>query len=58
MIICEHDETENDGDMQFTVIFEGHEESKVLRAIVASKANLATTFEQALDLLIGSGYVV
>lgn len=57
MIICEHDETEKEGNVQFTVIFEGPEEVDFLEGMIRAKAayDIKLTNEQALNSLIRIG---
>jgi len=59
MIICEHDETEKKGNVQFTVIFEGVEEVDLLNGMIEAKAadGVELTNEQALSELIIIGSV-
>lgn len=48
MIICEHDETENPNNIQFTVVFE-KDEPKLLRAVMETYGISA---EKAVHMII------
>lgn len=57
MLVCEHDKTEKKGNIQFTVIFEGTEETDILQYIIDAAADNGEgiNFEQALYKLITLG---
>ncbi|KKL13051.1 hypothetical protein LCGC14_2529600 [marine sediment metagenome] len=58
MIICEHDETEKPGNIQFTLIFEG-KEIKMLQKIIKQHKNDEPRMsnERALEWLITYGNI-
>jgi len=54
MLVCQHEENDSPKDLQFTVTFEGVEETDLLQAIIDDFAEDGTelNFEEALHRLI------